>query len=77
MKKITVTSARPLSDKQKKDIENTFYTRLKEAVDAEYKLSPDILGGIIVTVGDRVFDGSLQTELKKIKQILKQNTSKT
>ncbi len=39
-------------------------------VEIEVKIDPNILGGIVVKVEDRVFDGSIKTQLDRIREIL-------
>jgi F-type H+-transporting ATPase subunit delta len=39
-------------------------------VEIEVKIDPSILGGIIVKVEDRVFDGSIKTQLERIREVL-------
>jgi F-type H+-transporting ATPase subunit delta len=39
-------------------------------VEIEVKIDPTIIGGIIVRVEDRVFDGSIKTQLERIREVL-------
>jgi F-type H+-transporting ATPase subunit delta len=39
-------------------------------VEIEVKIDPTIIGGIIVRVEDRVFDGSIKTQLERIREAL-------
>ena len=41
-----------------------------DEVEIEVKIDPAIIGGIIVKVEDRVFDGSIKTQLERIREIL-------
>ncbi len=41
---------------------------LGKEVIAHYREDPDILGGVIVRVGDRVMDGSLRRRLKILRK---------
>ena len=36
----------------------------------EYIIDPDILGGIVIRIGDKVYDGSVRTKLETIRQAL-------
>lgn len=68
---VTVTTVRALSDAQR--------TRLKEKLEAKYgrkiimteKTDPDMLGGVIVTCGDTMLDGSVRTKLDNMRTQLK------
>ena len=37
---------------------------------ARYTIDPDILGGIVIYIGDKIFDGSVRSRLENIKQSL-------
>ena len=34
----------------------------------EYIIDPDILGGIVIRIGDKVYDGSVRSRLETIRQ---------
>lgn len=61
---VEVTSALPLTDKEKDSIKKD----LGGASNVTYKVDPDILGGLIIRVGDRVIDGSARSKLEGLKQ---------
>ena len=60
-----VTSALPLADKEKKAIEKS----LKGGV--EYRVNPNILGGLVIHVGDKVLDASVAGKLESMHKDLK------
>lgn len=67
----SVTSAIKLNDEQKNNIVN----RLIELTDYEkfeisYTVDKDILGGLIIRIGDRVVDSSLRSKLNSMAQEL-------
>jgi F-type H+-transporting ATPase subunit delta len=66
-----VTAATKLSE----DIINRIQEALKQVVKKEVlvtvKQDPAIIGGIVAQVGDLLFDGSLQTQLKSLKESLR------
>lgn len=41
------------------------------AVELTQEVNPDIIGGLIVQIDDKVYDASVKTQLAKIKEILK------
>ena len=68
-----VISAVPLPD--------AYYERLKgqlervtgKRITIDRRLDPSILGGVVARIGDRVFDGSLQSRLSEVRQHLLPN----
>jgi len=44
-----------------------------QEVEVSSKVDPEIIGGIIAKVEDRVFDGSIKTQLEKIRGVLSQS----
>jgi F-type H+-transporting ATPase subunit b len=64
--KIQVTSALPLTDEEKRMIQGDLARRLEEEVEITYKVAPEILGGLMIRVGDRVVDGSVAGQLRDL-----------
>jgi F-type H+-transporting ATPase subunit delta len=66
-----VTTAHVLSDTQRRQIE----ARLTEAgysgVKLVEKVSPDILGGLIVRIGSRLYDNSIKSKLQRLQYAMK------
>jgi F-type H+-transporting ATPase subunit delta len=68
----SVTLARQPDDKLRKTIEENLGRQLDKQVIATYLVEPDILGGAIIRVGDRVLDGSVRRRMTKLRrQLLK------
>ena len=68
----SVTLARQPDDKLRKTIEENLGRQLDKQVIATYLVEPDILGGAIIRVRDRVLDGSVRRRLTKLRrQLLK------
>lgn len=66
--RVQVTSALPLTDSQRTTISAQLKKCLgKEAV-LEETLDASLLGGVVIRVGDQVYDGSVQGRLQQIKQ---------
>lgn len=55
---VEVVSALPLTDAEKKDIEET-----TKASEISFQVDPGLLGGVIIRSGDRVIDGSVRAGL--------------
>lgn len=72
-----VTSAMELNDEQKKKLEDKLLATTKYVqFDIDYKVDKELIGGLIIRIGDRVVDSSLRTKLKNLsKDLLKIQTS--
>jgi F-type H+-transporting ATPase subunit delta len=65
-----VTVARPVSDSQAKTIATDIATALGRQVEVHLHVDPSLLGGIIVRIGDQVYDSSVATRLQRLRQAL-------
>jgi F-type H+-transporting ATPase subunit delta len=72
--RIQVTIARPLTSQA----EGTIRTRLADALKfdpiLETRVDPSLLGGIVIRVGDTVYDSSLATRIKQLREQLEQRS---
>lgn len=66
---ITVTSAMPLTEEQRATIRQDLASRLGGGPVA-FRVNPQILGGLVIRVGDRVMDGSAAGQLERLHQSL-------
>jgi F-type H+-transporting ATPase subunit delta len=66
--KATVSSATPLSEENKKQLERMVRDFTKGDVILETKVDPDLIGGYILKIGDRQFDASISNSLRKLKK---------
>lgn len=69
----TVTSAAPLPADKVKALAATLSGLTGKQVQLETAVDPSMLGGIITRIGSTVYDGSLRTQLQKMKQQLVDN----
>lgn len=68
-----VTSAVELRPKQKEALEERLLkTTRYTSFDIHYQVAPEILGGLVIRVGDRVVDSSLKTQIDKLGRQLSQ-----
>ena len=68
----SVTLARQPDEKLRRTIEENLGRQLDKQVIATYLVEPDIVGGAIIRVGDRVLDGSVRRRMTKLRrQLLK------
>ncbi len=65
-----VTSARPLSDGEKRELESRVATMTGKKVRARYAANPELLGGVMVQVGSTIYDGTVRGQLEKLRQQL-------
>lgn len=62
-----VTSASELDDSTRDQIAGKLESILGKKVDLSVSVDPSLLGGLKIRVGDTVFDGSLQTQLERVR----------
>ena len=67
-----VTTADELTATQLKELTAALKTALGQDVDIRTQVRPDILGGLIVKVGSRMFDSSLRTKLEGLRNTMKE-----
>lgn len=65
-----VTSARPLDPAQLSQITAALEKLSGKKVEVTSKHDPELLGGVVAKVGDRVYDGSLRTSLRDLRDEL-------
>ena len=66
----SVTSALPLSEKQVEDIRRALETVTGKKIILTVSEDPELIGGVVTRIGDKVFDGSIRTQLARIQDIL-------
>lgn len=67
----TVTSAHPLSDAQLTILKDKLTAREGRTVMLSADVDPDLLGGLVVTIGSRRIDASIRTRLNSLSQAMK------
>jgi F-type H+-transporting ATPase subunit delta len=65
-----VTSARPLSDEEKRQLESRVAAVTGKKVRARYGADPELLGGVMVQVGSTIYDGTVRGQLQKLREQL-------
>lgn len=67
-----VTSAVPLSPTQMQQLGETLRRMLGGAkVSIDARVEPDVLGGLLVKVGSRLFDSSIRSKLQRLQLVMK------
>jgi F-type H+-transporting ATPase subunit delta len=65
-----VTTARALSDAEKKELLSVLQRRTGKKIEARFAENEDLLGGAIVRVGSTVYDGSVREQLNRLREQL-------
>jgi F-type H+-transporting ATPase subunit delta len=65
-----VTTAVPLGDAERDSIGLRLRQMTGAQVQIETRVDPAILGGVIIQIGDRLFDGSTRSRLRSLKESL-------
>jgi F-type H+-transporting ATPase subunit delta len=65
-----ISSPVELSDAQKKQLADTLARLTGKDVQTTFTLDPKLLGGVLVRVGDTVYDGSLRNRLDRLRDRL-------
>ena len=66
-----VTSAHKLSDEQLKSLEAKLKVREGRTVKLTADVDPELLGGLVVTIGSKRIDGSIRSRLNSLAQAMK------
>ena len=66
----TLTSAMPLDDRQVEGIKGALAKSTGKKVVLTMEVDPSLIGGGVTKIGDKVFDGSVKTQLTRIEDIL-------
>ena len=68
VQRISITSAFEMADDQVEAVKSRLQLKLQKTIVAEVKVEPTLIGGFKVQVNDDVYDLSVETQLKKLKQ---------
>jgi len=67
-----ITSALPLTADEQSLVRKDILTRLgNEQATIAFRVDPSILGGLVIKVGDKVLDGSIEGQLDNLRQTLR------
>lgn len=68
---VIITTAVPLAEEEKKALQSKLMARFGPYLDFRYRVDPEILGGVIIRIGDKVIDGSIAGRLETLREHLK------
>lgn len=63
-----IISAAPMSESEVAEIRNIVQQKIGKSFVFEQVVNPDLIGGFVLKVGDKLFDGSVAASLRQIKQ---------
>jgi len=66
--KIEIISSIPFNEEEKLEIIETLSKIKRGKIKADFIVNPEILGGIIIKEGNKVYDGSLKGNLERLKE---------
>jgi F-type H+-transporting ATPase subunit delta len=73
--KVNVTSAAPLTDEQLDRLRHQLREQFHREPILHTRVDPDLLGGLVVQVGDWVWDASVRTQIAEIReQVIERST---
>ena len=67
---VTLTSAVELAEADRRRYERELAERLGRQVRIHYRRDPELIGGALIQIGDRVVDGSVRSQLQRLRQAL-------
>ena len=67
---VALSTAVELDDSERQRYERTLADRLGKKVRMEYRHDPELVAGATVQIGDRLIDGSVRTQLDRLRQRL-------
>lgn len=70
IEKVETVTALPLSDKEKEEMKNSLEAILGKKVLLDNKVREDIVGGLVIRIGDKLIDGSVTTKLRTLEKEL-------
>jgi len=65
-----VTSAAPLTPEKTKALEDSLSKMTGKKVELSISVDPELLGGVVAKIGSTVYDGSVKTQLQRMRQEL-------
>ena len=72
--RVQVTSAQELSDVQRERIRQQLFDKLPFDPILETNVDPSLVGGIVIRVGDTVYDSSVKTRMKQLRERMRQRS---
>ncbi|QDT37730.1 ATP synthase F1 subunit delta [Stratiformator vulcanicus] len=74
-KRVIVTTAVPLGDEQLDQMKSRFRNQLPFDPVVETNVKPELIGGMVIQIGDTVYDSSVRARLKQLRSRLREKTN--
>lgn len=69
-----VRTAVEIDDERRQRFRDELSQRTGRAIELETEVDPDLIGGVVIRIGDRLIDGSTRAALRGLRQRLEQGT---
>jgi len=66
--RVSLTTAVPMPAPLQDDLAAALREGLRQSVELEAEVDPAVMGGAVVTIGDKVYDGSIRSRLSRFRQ---------
>lgn len=63
---VEVRTAAPLADDEAQQLAEALSGQLKREIRLRSTVDPDLIGGVVIRIGDHVIDGSIKTQLQRL-----------
>jgi F-type H+-transporting ATPase subunit delta len=68
---VTIWSAQPLTEAQAENLKATLKKRFNAKAEPAMKVDPELIGGVKIEIGDRVYDQTVKGQLERLQKHLK------
>jgi F-type H+-transporting ATPase subunit delta len=71
----TITTAEPIEDSVRARVEKSLSDKLGKQIQLEALMDPSVIGGMVIRIGDTVYDGSVKSHLSRVRSNAIKNAS--
>jgi len=71
---VTARVAHPLDDDEREALTDALEQHTGKTVRLHTEHEPELIGGVVIRIGDRVFDGSVRNKLASLRERMRQST---
>lgn len=68
---VKVVSAYPLSQDEQEQLSNSLHEKYQHTIDLCLEVKPDLIGGLIIYIDDKVIDASVVGQLQRLSKLLR------